>query len=135
MKAALENRVLRLLLEGDTALVRFWFALCSYGWAAFIFFATDQFLLEHPESYHLARAEQLGVLFAVYATATMYGVVTRRFSVPLLFVEGALGTFLWGGIGIVDMLAQGSVGPAFGGGLIALYLLMRYPTHYTKGPK
>lgn len=130
-----ENKtLLHLILAGETALLRLCFALCSFGWTIWLF--TDKlFSVNHPATVLLAGPYVLGTLFFIHACALLYGVRTHKYSKGLLFLEGILGVFLWVGTGISETLNQGTIGPSVFAGLIAIFLLIRYPTHYTRNDK
>ena len=129
MKAALNGRLMRLLLTGKTDLLRFFFALCSFGFSFWVAF-DPSYPLQHQEAIAVAPAHAQIILFTIHGFSLLYGVLTCRYSIALLFTEGVLGVFLWCGIGIAEWHQQGVPGPMFMAGLIALFLLIRYPTHY-----
>lgn len=133
MKLVLKSRLAMLLLTADTALLRYWFSWASMGYALMVLM--DQaYPSNHPLAVALCDAHYQVILFALHAIAMFYGVMTRRYSTTLLFIEGILGVFLWCGIGIAEAIQQGTPGPMLiAGGGISLFLLMRYPTHYEGG--
>lgn len=126
------NRILATLLFGKTELLRIFFALCSFGWG-FWALTDAKFSAEHATTVSFVPLPQLGILFMVHSVAVWYGVKTQRYNVFLLFIEGLLGAFLWIGVGIAEAKGQGTIGPTLFGGVCALFLLIRYPTHYTGG--
>lgn len=131
MTNLLKNRFVRMLLIGETILLRFWFALASFGFSLWIYFDETYIINHHVASEMTAPGAQV-ILFFLHGCATLYGALTGRFSQILLILEGLLGVFLWVGIGGAEMVQQGIPGPMLvAGGGIALFLLMRYPTHYT----
>lgn len=125
----IRNRVLSALLFGKTENLRVFFALCSFGWGLWVL-TDSRFEAEHAATVAFVPIPQLGILFLVHGFAMFYGVWTGRYSVWLLFLEGLLGAFLWVGVGIAESYGQQAIGPTLFGGLCALFLLIRYPTHY-----
>lgn len=126
------NRPLLLLLRtGDTRLLRIFFSLGSIGFVLWSLFDKD-FAAEHQYMLALANHNRylFATAFAVHAISTFYGVLTKRYSIPLAFTEALLGWFLWLGGGIAEAVEQGAPGPMLlSGGLLATFLLIRYPTH------
>ena len=120
---------MHMLLTGNTNLLRFFFSLCSFGFAVWVTF-DSRYAEQHSYAVLLASPHAQGLLFMVHGFAVFYGVLTSRFSKVLLFMEGILGVFLWCGIGVAESLQQGTPGPLLMASLIALFLLIRYPTHY-----
>ena len=128
----ISNRLLSLLLFGDTAMLRFFFALTSVGWGVWVL-SDPTFAAQHAMTIAFVPLPQLGILFITHACAVFYGIWTHRYNVILLFIEGLLGVFLWVGVGLAEAKGQGALGPTLFGGIAAMFLLIRYPTHYTKG--
>jgi hypothetical protein len=118
-----------LLLFGDTRLVRFWFSIISFGWAIWIFNDTS-FTVNHEYILLILPKTLLVILFSLYSFSLLYGVITTRYNSILLFFEGILGTFLWCGLGIADTFQHHTLSPTFFSGILALYLLIRYPINY-----
>ena len=78
MKPFFQSRIMTLLLTGDTALLRFWFALASLGFAWWV--ATDpDYAQEHFMAVQLAIPPAQVAMFFVHGWATLYGVITKRF--------------------------------------------------------
>ena len=125
----IKSPLLRMLLLADTRLLRFWMAMCSFGFAIWVVF-DPSYSDHHKMATLLAIAPVQATLFFTHGVALMYGVCTGRFSTALLLCEGLLGVFLWFGVGIAEAIEQGVPGPMFVAGLVAVYLLIRYPTHY-----
>jgi hypothetical protein len=71
----------------------------------------------------------------VHGVSILYGVLTGRKNVVLLITDGALGCFLWSTVGIIYICFQGVPGPSFVGSLIAIWLLVRYPSFNSPAPK
>jgi hypothetical protein len=125
------NRILSKLIFGDTENLRTFFALCSFGWG--LWALTDaNFAKDHASVISFVQLPQLGILFFIHCAGVLYGVNTGRYNVILLFIEGLLGAFLWVGVGIAEAIGQGTAGPTLFGGMCALFLLIRYPTHYPR---
>ena len=129
MKRLAQSKLVTLLLFGETRLLRFWLALCSFGYAAWVAFDPD-YATGHAEAVSLASVNMQVALFILHGLSVMYGVVTGRFNTVLLMTEGLLGVFLWFGLGMAETTHQGTPGPMLIAGLIAIFLLVRYPTHY-----
>lgn len=129
----MKTSIVKLLCTGDTKLVRAWFALCSIAWASWLLF-DNNIPNTHPLLLTLAPQFHTAVLFLVYSCALLYGVKTEHYSLTMLFIEGIMGFFLWFGSGILDSFQHGAPSPALIGSFISLYLLIRYPTHYSGGP-
>lgn len=138
----LGRQLLYVLLCKDTSLLRLAFALCSLGWAVWIpidpTFASQHFvadkLMETVWGLWLGL-NGLAVLFAVNAVALMYGVLTERYNWLLCVAEGALGTYVWTMMGVTDWYQLHAPGPTIVGAGIALFILLRYPTHYRLGKR
>jgi len=115
---------LRSVLRADTCPTRFWFALADIGMAIGML-ANYQITL---------LVVSWAMLFVLHATTLLYGVFTRRFSKYGLVFEGLLGAIIWliaAAIQIIAMTPNATIAGAF----IAIWLLVRYPTHweYTDG--
>jgi hypothetical protein len=128
----LHNKIVFSLVQGETQLLRIFFALASFGFGWWIHFDADW---AQTHTYALALAggnvHFLAVLYFVHGCALIYGVATGRYSVPLLFVEAILGWALWFVMGVAEAAQQNAVGPMLlSGGMISTLLLIRYPTHH-----
>lgn len=129
----MNTSIIKLLCTGDTKLVRVLFAAVSISWAVWLLF--DKSLPQtHPLLLVLAPQFHTAVLFLVYSVALLYGAKTSHYSLTMLFIEGIMGAFLWIGSGILDSIQHGAPSPPLIGSLISLFLLIRYPTHYSGGP-
>lgn len=128
MKTSCRQNMRHLLLKADTAPTRFWVALASAG------FSAEQVVDVTGISARLmqmfAPSWVWSALFAIHACALAYGIVTARFSKPLLFSEGILGAALWWGAALCHAVAYSSPDASIAGALIATWLLVRYPTHW-----
>ena len=129
VRPLVNSRLLGTLLVGETAVTRFWFSLCSLGCAIAIMFDPN-YAVSHPGTMQLASVNAQGLLFMLHFAAMFYGVITRRYSTVLLLLEGVLGVFIWFGFGLAEALHRGTPGPLVIGGILAFFLLLRYPTHY-----
>lgn len=125
--------IFKLLCTADTKLLRLCFAIVSVTWASWLILDPN-INVTHPILQVLGPSPYISTLFLVYSSALIYGVKTAHYSLSMLFIEGIMGTFLWVGSGILDSIQHQTLSPPLVGGLIALYLLIRYPTHYTGGP-
>ncbi len=124
------NSIIGVILTGETALLRIWFSLWSFSWT-FLSFVDGNFATTHDFVAKIAPIPVLAFLFFVHAFSLLYGVITRRYSTTLLFLEGILGVFLWAGVGIAESLQYKTISPSVLAGFTALFLLIRYPTHYS----
>ena len=68
--------------------------------------------------------------YLLHGVAMWYGVFTRKYNIVLLFLEGVLGVTLWVAMAAAIYIGQGSLGGTAAGSAIALWLLVRYPTHH-----
>lgn len=125
----LSSKILTLLLTGETALLRLWFGIASLAFGIWISFDPN-FSEGHTVAIAMATLEAQIVMFFVHGCAMIYGAITSKFSRIQLFLECFLGIFLWVGLGLAEMVQQQAPGPMIAGGGIALFLLIRYPTHY-----
>jgi hypothetical protein len=131
---SMRDRFIWILLKADTTTIRFWIII--FG----ICFGIDT-LVNHDDDlifYLMARLAPLSIwsaLFFTHATAVVYGVMTRRFNTILLIGEGILGATLWSAVAVLNLYDHGAPDLLFGVALLALWLLLRYPTHweYTDG--
>lgn len=134
MKRAYQNLV-QLLVRADTVSVRFWFAIAS------ISASLNHYTANHGSvATAMAALAPHGVwlsLFLLHGCALLYGVLTHKFGKTLLFLEGILGTALWVAAAFAVIQTKGMPDATLAGALIALWLLIRYPTHweYTDGGK
>ena len=124
-----KTKIGKLLLFGETGLLRFFFGWCSLAFSVWVLFDRD-YAAGHREAVALVSEHMQVILFAVHGISVLYGVQTGRFNNLLLMTEGILGCFLWMGLGLAETSHQGTPGPMMVAGFIALFLLIRYPTHY-----
>lgn len=127
------NQLKYIFKTSETVSVRFWFALASIGFGCFMMFMRHTLEVDSMEYIYmflLADKYTWGTLFILHGTALLYGALTGRFSNTLLIIEGVLGCAVWTVAAIAMTLSQGTPGPTVAGGLIAIWLLVRYPTHW-----
>jgi hypothetical protein len=129
MNRELVQSFVRMFLTADTRLMRFWFALCSIGYANWVFF-DDHYSVLHPSINNFVDVQMLPWLFLTHACVSIYSVLSEKTNTYFLFLEGVLGVFLWLVTGISETTDQGSLGPNLIASFMAIYLLVRYPTHY-----
>ena len=117
-----------LLLSADTAPSRFWFAMVSIfagvNHIGSVSIAAGVLMVE------LAPNWVWCLLFNLHGVALLYGVITHRFNKALLFFEGILGATLWIATAAATTFANGKPDAAVAGAIIAIWLLIRYPTHW-----
>ena len=129
---ALYCRLRWLALRSQTSAVRFWFGLASLGFSWFFFTFNS---LTHPSAgyaimYSLADVRVWAIGFGVHGAALIYGSMTRTYSNLQLILEGVLGVTVWGASGLALAFAQGTMSATVAGAFVALWLLIRYPTHW-----
>ena len=121
--------MLWMLLVGETRQVRFWFAIVSFMFG--LETISTGFVEGNPLLLALATDEIWRMAFFLHGVSVMYGVITKQYSKPLLLIEGVLGTAMYGALGIGDLLYFHTASPTIFCSVVAMYLLIRYPTHYT----
>lgn len=125
-------RMIWLTLYTETTSSRFWFGLLSLGYASFMFFSE---YASHPGSsyvlmFKIAPDYIWSLAFVIHGLALIYGAFTRKYSTFLLILEGVLGVAVWSAAAAATTLEQGAPGGTTVGALIALWVLVRYPTHH-----
>jgi hypothetical protein len=130
----MKNRILWLLLHSQTSALRWWFSFFSFLYGIDIISSpwTNTHGVEHSLMFKLAPFWVWGILYFLHAGSVMYGVLTRKFSNYQLFIEGVLGTALWSATAISAWEMQGAPEISLAGAFVALWLLVRYPTHWEK---
>lgn len=124
--ADLYARLREVFLESETVAVRFFLGMMALGYAIYMPATTYH--------QHYALANQWihpaiwSVFFLLHGSALMYGVITQRYSLFLMIVEGFLGAFVWLVLGIATSVAQGVPGPTLAAALVAGWVLVRYPS-------
>ncbi len=127
-----KERLLWLAIYSETTSSRFWFGLLSLGYASFMSFSD---YAAHPGSsyvlmFHIAPAWVWSLAFTTNGLALIYGAITRKYSTFLLLLEGVLGIAAWSAAAAATTIEQGAPGGTTVGALIALWVLVRYPTHH-----
>ncbi len=127
-----KQRALWLVLYAETTASRFWFGLLSLGYASFMSFSE---YASHPGSsyvlmFNIAPDWVWSLAFVIHGFALLYGAFTRKYSTFLLLLEGVLGVAVWSAAAAATTLEQGAPGGTTVGALIALWVLIRYPTHH-----
>jgi hypothetical protein len=124
------KRLMNVLLCGETVLLRFFFSLAGFGWVSWVLVDVS-FAEFHEHAMKLATPNQFAMIFFIHSCALLYGVVTQKYNRWLLMLEGALGVFAWSAMAWAETMDQTGIGPSAVGALVAFFLLVRYPTHYT----
>ena len=118
------------VLTGDTRMLRFWFSIFSLVWV-FMLLSDNHHHVQFVASI-VASPEIIAFFMIIYSASLMYGIFTEKFNDGLLLLEGVLGTFIWGSLAISDIFEYQYIGMTSFGGIVALYLLIRYPFEYNK---
>lgn len=125
-------RLVWLINYSQTSVVRFWFGLSSVGFGLFMALADVEKFAESEYRMMLALAPDhvWAALFFVHGFAVLYGVFAHKYNRLLVILEGVLGVALWCGSAAAVVITQKSFGAHVVGGMIAFWLLIRYPTHW-----
>ncbi len=126
------RRAAWLTLYSETTAARFWFGLLSLGYASFLVFSE---YAHHPGSsyvlmFKIAAEWVWATAFILNGLALLYGSFTRKYNTFLLLLEGVLGVAVWSAAAAATTIEQGAPGGTTVGALIALWVLVRYPTHH-----
>ena len=122
------------LFMADTIAVRFWLAVSSLFWAAFIAFNPIK-LASFRLMVDFAPREVWATLFLINALVGLHGVATRTHTRWQFAVECVFGTLLWVTLALVYIVSQNGVpSPAMVGCLTSIWVLIRYPA-IPKGKK
>jgi hypothetical protein len=123
----------RILLIDDTLSVRFFFAMCSFGYGVDIWYdhAKDQsYHLLYSLAPHWTTPESFwGTLFVFYSIMLLKG-ITGQYGYWHLIFEAILGWSIWTVMAIVNVTITGYPEASIGGAIVATWLLVRYPTHW-----
>lgn len=121
-----------LLLSSQTSAVRFWFGLTSVFNAGFYHFSWDQFHIdsEYELMFKIVPPDVWAGLFLLHGISLLYGVFTRQYNKGMLLLEGVLGVALWFACATAVTMVQTTPNVQIAGALVALWLLVRYPTHH-----
>lgn len=121
-----------LYYQSETAPVRFWFGAASLGFGSFMMFSHN--VVNKDSEYYfmiqLASPSAWAAMFFIHAISLWYGVITEKYNKFLLMSEGVLGTAVWFAAAASVAMYTGVLGGTFAGALIALWILIRYPTHW-----
>jgi hypothetical protein len=123
------NRLLYMLAKEDTTLLRLFFGLASILFGCRLMF-DDSWHVFHESSLRIAPQWVLMEMFFAHGAAVVYGSITSRNNLPLLWLEGILGVFIWMAVAWTDLIDIGTASPSLVGAALAFFLLVRYPTHY-----
>lgn len=126
-----ENRLMFIIWCSQTTAVRFWFALASIGFSSFILCSESIYspTSEYKLMTQLAPNWFWAFGFALNGLSLLYGVFMKTYNKFLVILEGLLGTVVWCASAGAVAIAQQAIGAHVVGGLIAFWLLVRYPTH------
>lgn len=120
------GRLRYVLLESETVAVRWWMGLVSLGYAAFLPFVDSHF--EYSISLQLMPSWLWSLLFVITGASLIQGVISRRYNLIGCALEGVLSSITWVSLGITTSISQGIPGATMVASLIALWILVRYPT-------
>lgn len=122
----ISRRLRYVLLESETVAVRWWFGLVSVGYAMFLPLVDTHF--EYSVSVAVMPAWIWSILFFIIGFSLLYGVIFRIYNKVGWFLEGVLCTATWVALGITTSISQGMPGATMAASLIAVWILVRYPT-------
>jgi hypothetical protein len=128
---SISNRLRYIIWCSQTSAVRFWFGLTSIGFGSFFMFSAT---VHHPLSEYnlmlkLASDWVWALCFVLNGFSLLYGIVFATYNRLLVVLEGLLGTVVWVASASAVVITQQSIGAHVVGGLIAFWILIRYPTH------
>jgi len=121
------KRLVFALFNHDTVMVRFWFSIAAI--CAALDQAVDTIEAKDLIMQSLGPHLMWALLFAINASALMYGVITHKFNKVLLVAEGVLGAALWIAMAMAHIIVAGTCDVTAANALVAVWLLIRYPTH------
>lgn len=116
-----------ILLQSETAAVRFWFGLTTIFFGLFMV-SNSASQWEYLITFYIMPYWAWGIGFIVSGCSILRGAITGRYSFKTMLLESVLGTILWVSVAVSSMMSQGSPGAVTIAGLMSLWLLVRYPT-------
>lgn len=119
------NRLRYVLFGSETTATRFWFGLVSIGFGLFCSQINGHW--EYAVAVQIMPPLVWSALFILYGATVVTGVFTQYYSAPLLGVK-LVGVFCWTAMGITTSIAQHTIGATVFGSLVAMWIVMRYPT-------
>ncbi len=117
----------RLLLTGDTAVLRFWFGFAAIGYAAFALGGMNGHY-EYSVTMQVMSKWAWATVFSIVGCVTIYSAVTSKYNRCTLIFEGFLGVGVWTAMSISSAISQGSIGAVTIAAVVSVFLLVRYPT-------
>lgn len=127
----ISDRLTYIIWCSQTTAVRFWFALASLGFGSFFMFSETVHspLSEYKLMLQLAADWVWALCFTVNGLSLLYGILGKTYNRVLVVLEGLLGTVVWVASASAVVITQHAIGAHVVGGLIAFWILIRYPTH------
>lgn len=119
------ERLRSVLLEDPTGNVRLFFGAITVGYALFIPNTVGHFMYQLANEW--INPWVWASAFMVNGISLMFGAITNRPSLTGFVLEGWLGLFTWGTMGLATALSQGVPGPTFFAAFIAIWIFVRYP--------
>lgn len=128
-------RLYSLYARSETTMTRVWFGFFSFMMSVYMYF--DHIDSEvyhngidvHYLMFSIASPTIWAAGFLLHSLSLFYGALTNKYNTLLLLSEAVLGVALWIGMAAAIAIMQHFPGPESIGGVLALWLLIRYPTH------
>ena len=129
-----KNHLYEILFEHQTTNTRFWFGLTSIFFGIFMICSptVHNNLSEYVMMEKIAPHWVWGVGFIVSGSAMLYGLLSNTYGKILLLLEGTLSVAVWVGSAYAVVVTQHSLGAQVIGGVISLWIYVRYPTHWER---
>ena len=133
---ALWDRVFYVIFIGDTASVRFFFALCSFGMGLDML-SIDGSINDYKVALYQLAPQNVpwlpgryfwGFGFLWYSWALLWG-LAGRYNFLSLALEPLIGWMLWVAVASLDVALEQHMTASVGAAVVATWLLVRYPTH------
>ena len=123
-----------ILFTHQTTNTRFFFGLTSIFFGIFMTFSptVHNNLSEYVMMRQIAPHEIWGIGFIISGSAMLYGLLFNTCSKLLLLLEGTLSVAVWVGSAYAVVVTQKTLGAQCIGALIALWIYVRYPTHWER---
>lgn len=129
---AIWMRLVWVMLFSQTASTRFWFGLVGIGFSSYMISSSTIHspISEYQLLLQIAPDWVWAIGFLTHGCALIYGVLTHTYNKLLMVLEGILGTVVWTTSAVVIVITQNTIGAQAAAALIAVWLLVRYPTHW-----
>lgn len=124
--SCLTDRLSYVFLKSETVAVRAFFGIMSLLYGIFIPQTEGQF--EYAVALQWFPAWLWSAAMVTNGLAIFVGVLTQRYNLVLLLLEGALGMAAWLTLGVATSISQGVPGPTFAAAFVAIWIFVRYPS-------